>query len=274
MARYIAGMKRRLGRIVVCVFLGVFSTIGLAWLLSYANWRPPHSWIVAPTLFVEDSHAIWQVRAKRMAGAGRANSVLIWTKEDPRETVRIIDPDGDDRGEVWILKDERPTVFLGEMPYAKGILSGWRRVPPWSAARRSEWPLISPYDGRRAVVLDYAWGWPFLAMRYTVHGVDVSDSTPTWYVTRGDLVAPKYRPWRPDRRVPLLPIPFGFALDTVVYGLLWLGIVESVLGWLARGRRAKRTRRGLCPSCGYDLRAARHERCPECGERIPAGDGQ
>ena len=39
------------------------------------------------------------------------------------------------------------------------------------------------------------------------------------------------------------------------------------LRWL---RRAFRARQGLCPGCGYDLRASTG-RCPECGEAISAG---
>ena len=41
------------------------------------------------------------------------------------------------------------------------------------------------------------------------------------------------------------------------------------LRWL---RRAYRARQGLCPGCGYDLRASTG-RCPECGEAINPADG-
>jgi hypothetical protein len=41
-------------------------------------------------------------------------------------------------------------------------------------------------------------------------------------------------------------------------------LVLPCLYVVRRLKRRRRSRKGLCPSCGYDLRASR-ERCPECG---------
>ncbi len=61
--------------------------------------------------------------------------------------------------------------------------------------------------------------------------------------------------------LPLCPAWPGFAVNTVFYAaILWLVIP----GPFAL-RRFLRRKRGLCVACGYDLRHADHEACPECG---------
>jgi hypothetical protein len=58
---------------------------------------------------------------------------------------------------------------------------------------------------------------------------------------------------------------------TVPHGFVATAAAALPLAWLAKTRRASRARRrirsGLCPACGYDLRASA-ERCPECGQVV------
>ena len=56
-----------------------------------------------------------------------------------------------------------------------------------------------------------------------------------------------------------------FRSMSVPYWSLAAALLPPPLAWLyKRLRHAKQCRTGLCPSCGYDLRAT-PERCPECG---------
>ena len=61
--------------------------------------------------------------------------------------------------------------------------------------------------------------------------------------------------------IPLRPIWPGFAVNTIFYAAV---LCVPFCGLFAL-RRLIRRRRGLCPACGYDLRHAEHEGCPECG---------
>jgi hypothetical protein len=67
-----------------------------------------------------------------------------------------------------------------------------------------------------------------------------------------------------------LDVPLGSAR----YGSISAGAAVLPLLWLARHARSRRVRRsrlrrGLCPQCGYDLRAT-PGRCPECGTAAAA----
>jgi hypothetical protein len=70
---------------------------------------------------------------------------------------------------------------------------------------------------------------------------------------------------------PALKTPRPLVQHTIRYGML-LSVAAALpaarLAWLGLGRRQRLARRrraaGLCPACGYDLRATR-DRCPECG---------
>lgn len=58
---------------------------------------------------------------------------------------------------------------------------------------------------------------------------------------------------------------FNFHLLAVPYWAIVLPLSLAPVGyWAAALRRRRRRRRGLCPRCGYDLRAS-SGRCPECG---------
>lgn len=78
------------------------------------------------------------------------------------------------------------------------------------------------------------------------------------------FVSDKFILWRRAREsnLPLMPLWFGFAVDTAIYGGgMWL-----IFAFPSIVRRWRRRRRGLCQACGYPIGV--NPVCVECGKPL------
>ena len=107
------------------------------------------------------------------------------------------------------------------------------------------WPLRS-LSGERIVPYESVRGWK------------------NGQVWKREFISAVASPATPLTVRPLRPQPFGFLVNSLLYAAaIWLLVVgpRDVRRWL-------RKRRGHCINCGYDLRGAEHEVCPECGVEV------
>ena len=188
---------------------------------------------------------------------------------------------------AWGLAGFYPATF----DRTKSSLSDEARR--WASDKGVPYPVISSYKGlgiRWVVVyksvaatmvsggiegpmIDYAGmevdaGWPFVAMHEQSWIDDAASSshrriyrTAIGLQSEATGLAPVIAPLRP---IPLNPALPGFAFNTLLYAaIVWLITLAPFTA-----RRMIRHKRGCCIKCGYDLRGAEHEVCPECGAEV------
>jgi hypothetical protein len=187
-------------------------------------------------------------------------------------------------GLVWLDPAQGHATLVQDQSFT---VSGWpisvpSDWPPPNAAyrinkqysQREETIVFSDPDpsGTQNVlneVIEQRIGWPLCGLGLEAEGfqweqaVPLGASFPSW---RARPIRASF-PWSPDwcDQFPCLPIWPGFAIDTTLYAAVWWVLLFTPLPLYRTARRRLRVSRGMCGSCGYNLKGSPTGACPECG---------
>lgn len=243
--------------IMISVFLGLITTIAVAWSITIAvPGRAASGVSPAPP---------------PMAGGGAPTGALT-NFIDSLPRVGFLERDGLRR--MFMVERSHGTWTITVMGSVSGQLmdgtlsvqlpnrAKLEDVPSWSRLHRT--PVDEPGHGFRTYT-ETARGWPMLALRET-RILDPMDQPPERMI--GGLVIQQSGPTVMDARsLPLIPIWRGMIIDCLIFGSAWYVILFGVPGLLRLRRRRIRRLEGRCPKCGYDLEGRLDAGCPECGWR-------
>jgi hypothetical protein len=147
----------------------------------------------------------------------------------------------------------------------------WRGHTTWMLQSKGGRLWVEMWRGADPVPTRPAYAYPWWLLRGTTNPpyqphtpIEMAYSIPpaTWSNLFGFAwfdsgPSPKSGLWFPQQRMLLIPY----------WSLLGLALVIPVIMLIRSWLKGLRARRGLCPTCGYDLRAT-PERCPECGTPV------
>ncbi|MCB9841963.1 MAG: hypothetical protein H6812_01765 [Phycisphaeraceae bacterium] len=221
-------------RVVLFLILGAIVNVGVAW--GCAAWSHQDIDYVGlvkwyPPHWAYDSSAIEIIHEKkRTTGLGTSMWIGSWTKK----TGGYRKPTGEVIDETFWPHENYDEWGRGWMRF---VVHGW----PLISLRREVW---QPHDDAPN------------ASRFPVPVVEVG------LLRTGIAIPTSDVGWTHSRALPLTPIWIGFTLNTLLYAVvLYIPFVG-----LGAYKRHRRTRRGLCPACAYDL--AGLTACPECGRKV------
>lgn len=234
--REVTGHRRMAWRVGVCLLLGVCTTVGVAWVLTFDLHGSDQ-----PMRFADAGTAGngRKIRVARRDSLG-AWSLAAATTEDsftlpPEQTVGIA------------------TIVPG---WARGELLDWTKTAPEPTPTSSTC---------RAILVT---GWPVGSMWSSY---DQQPSAGYWWFKARDGIVVAAAPASPDhfallspreRVLPTRVVWGGFLMSTLFWGAVWCVLVFGPIVL----RRAMRRRRGACEGCGYDRGGLADDgACPECG---------
>jgi hypothetical protein len=135
------------------------------------------------------------------------------------------------------LSSEYGAVWLDHTVFQFSRPAGWTNFRPGLEVSSGYHPI----HGSPLFAADHHYGFEFLGIIVADWGVEHEPPAGPW-------------DWRMD----------GFLVGIRHWALVLSFAVLPAYRWRAAWRRRVRRQTGLCPSCGYDLRAT-PDRCPECG---------
>lgn len=265
-------MWRALLILVLFLALGLATSIGLAW-ASATMWRgyDLHN-PLTNTGFNEPTVELGEVNQWRIAQWSDATLTRRWGWgwraewfEDPRDAyLRSITLGREGRERSW-SGISIPAFSRAQLP------------PPEESAPIALFVHALPsFEEREA-------GWPMRCLRVWWAAGDDRLDTPGERVRGGVLASYWVYPWgqtsfnpsmlhwdtEDEHAIPLTPMWAGLVVNTVFWALAWLAISQLLMLpvhlWL-RWRTRRRSRRGRCLRCGYELGTIGDPSgaCPEC----------
>ncbi len=252
-------MTRRLVTLAIFLLLGAVVNVAVAWLLAWCVPIRPQSydWPQRRNVprYIEGA-VVWYVQTEWWSGRAVATSWLMWVNRDADDRLIVNDPEGDFVGSLTIKRNARIVHFGGNYPYTYSDEIDSQLVPSWSYPRRAHVRMGDSIN--QGITVDRAWGWPILAMRHETRLPARPRPSFSLQPTASGQLGSNAEMFLPNK--PIWP---SFALNTIFYAaILWPPIRGPFVL-----RRQIRRKRGLCVVCGYDLRHAEHDVCPECGAR-------
>ncbi len=248
-------MVKRGRRLMLCVLLGVVTTLIVAWAL--AAWMPIEMYPRTVVGAFERWGKAWSITEARPFGVvdrwwndfGEGEPI-----QNAGDVLRALAP-RDPGTQVANARSDH-SAMAAQRPG----LQIWNEIPAWGAFASADRP-----PGNITIGSDTAFGWPRPCLWYGVEStldrffMSITSDRLEGGVHLWGPVSSRGRDWH---ALPLRPIWSGLAVNVAIFAAIWWVALTGV----PAARRALRRKRGWCPWCGYDREGlAAGAVCPECG---------